>query len=405
MPIGQIALNLGKRIALNLGKRIVSKVINEAADPQSDKKLIKTILIITGIILLLPITIIFCGYLAIIAITGTFHSDIDKLAGAPTSYAIKTLGETLAIYQQAQEKYNVSWAVLAAIGITESTNGTYPLGIVSSAGAVGWMQFMPATWSGWSNPKALKDEKAIIAAMSKYDKDNLPSPNAGGLPYDTDPASIELYNGYGTDGDGDGYADPYNPVDAIFSAAKMLKANLRGEDKVHDYEDALYIYGGNSRDYATGILKLASELALYQMPASDGLWPVESKYPITTPFGATNRELWISGKHTGVDFPCPSGSPLYAVFDGQITMAQPSGRSGMMISMTDGKGTTVRYAHLSKFLVQPGDYVEQGEVIGLSGSTGNSTGPHLHFEVYVNGQLCDPAAWLDNPGEEGKENY
>lgn len=382
-------------------KIIKRKVLDKALDTYSSASTETKVFIFTAlaIIVLLPLLTILVGYLGIVGLASTFHSDLDKLAGAPTSYGLHATGEYFSIYQQAQERYNVSWAVLAAIAEKESTNGTYPMGIVSQAGAVGFMQFMPGTWSGWENPKGIKNSSSIIAAMSPYNKDNLPAPNVPGLPYDTDPASIAEYGGYGTDGDGDGYADPFNPVDAIFSAAKMLQANLRDGQ----YEKALSVYCNGDRNYIMAVLARADAMCEFQMPSSDGLWPCDPQWPISAEFGRTGP-LWRNG-HTGIDIGCPEGSLVYAAFDGKVIFVGPAGEYGGSIVLTDGKGTKVRYAHLSTLGVQHGQYINQGEVIGFSGNTGKSTGPHLHFEVEVNGQLCNPTTWLKSPGTPGKENY
>lgn len=385
--------------AVALGKTYLKKKAAQKAQESSPEL---KIIIILGIIALtmLPVILILVGYLAIAGITSSFHSDIDKLAGTPTSYAQHIVGEYLTIYQQAQDRYNVSWAVLAAIGEKESTSGTYPAGIVSPAGAVGFMQFMPGTWSGWTNPKGEKQASAILAAMKPYSKDNLPPPNASNLPYDTDPENIAKYGGYGTDGDGDGYADPFNPVDAIFSAAKMLKANLRDGE---DYEPALNVYCHGDRNYVMEVLARADALCEFQIPSSDGLWPCDPKWPITAEFGRTGP-FWID-KHTGIDLGTPEGEPIYAAFDGRVIYAGTASKYGGTIVLSDNKGTEVRYAHLSAIGVRYGDYVEQGMVIGRTGNTGNSRGPHLHFEVKVNGHLCNPLTWLRSPAIPGQENY
>lgn len=385
--------------AVALGKTYLKKKAAQKAQESSPEL---KIIIILGIIALtmLPVILILVGYLAIAGITSSFHSDIDKLAGTPTSYAQHIVGEYLTVYQQAQDRYNVSWAVLAAIGEKESTSGTYPAGIVSPAGAVGFMQFMPGTWSGWTNPKGEKQASAILTAMKPYSKDNLPPPNASSLPYDTDPENIAKYGGYGTDGDGDGYADPFNPVDAIFSAAKMLKANLRDGE---DYEPALNVYCHGDRNYVMEVLARADALCEFQIPSSDGSWPCDPQWPITAEFGRTGP-FWID-KHTGIDLGTPEGEPIYAAFDGRVIFAGDASRYGGSIVLSDNRGTEVRYAHLSAIGVRYGDYVKQGMVIGRTGNTGNSSGPHLHFEVKVNGHLCNPLNWLRSPAIPGQENY
>lgn len=98
--------------------------------------------------------------------------------------------------------------------------------------------------------------------------------------------------------------------------------------------------------------------------------------------------------HKGVDFACPVGTTLYASSAGTVISAGYSKGYGynVLISHPDGKMT--RYAHCSKLLVQAGQYVEQGETIAKSGNTGNSTGPHVHFEIYVNGVPVNPMQYI-----------
>jgi murein DD-endopeptidase MepM/ murein hydrolase activator NlpD len=95
--------------------------------------------------------------------------------------------------------------------------------------------------------------------------------------------------------------------------------------------------------------------------------------------------------HAGVDFPAPSGTPVGAARAGHVVFAGPS-RSGWgtLVVIGHGSGVRTRYAHLSKVLVKLGEQVSAGAVIGRVGSTGESTGPHLHFEVTVRGANVDP---------------
>lgn len=96
------------------------------------------------------------------------------------------------------------------------------------------------------------------------------------------------------------------------------------------------------------------------------------------------------GMHAGIDIPGPLGSEVRAAETGTIRFAGPAGGYGNMVEIAHAGGITTRYGHLSRLLVRPGTWVEQGEVIGLMGSTGRSTGSHLHFEVRRHGQATDP---------------
>ena len=108
----------------------------------------------------------------------------------------------------------------------------------------------------------------------------------------------------------------------------------------------------------------------------------------TDPFQGTAR------MHAGVDIPGPVGTPVYATADGTVDEAQRAGGYGNMIEIDHGKGIATRYGHLSKILVASGTHVTRGELIGLMGSTGRSTGPHLHYEVRIDGKAVNPAPFL-----------
>lgn len=97
--------------------------------------------------------------------------------------------------------------------------------------------------------------------------------------------------------------------------------------------------------------------------------------------------------HTGVDFR-PADGRAYAAADGTVATVTVDPAYGNLVTIAHGAGITTRYAHLARPLVRPGDRVTGGEVIGRIGSTGLSTGPHLHFEVQVHGEFRDPGPWL-----------
>lgn len=101
-----------------------------------------------------------------------------------------------------------------------------------------------------------------------------------------------------------------------------------------------------------------------------------------------------SRMHYGLDIPGPLGTPVFASSEGLIAFAGLAGSYGQMVEIDHGGGLRTRYAHLSRLLVRPGETVGQRQAIALMGSTGRSTGSHLHFEVRVNGQATDPVPLL-----------
>ncbi len=123
------------------------------------------------------------------------------------------------------------------------------------------------------------------------------------------------------------------------------------------------------------------------------IWPVNG--PITSPFGPRTHPITGDSRmHTGVDIGASSGTPIKAAGDGVVVMAGYNGGYGNWTLIDHGDGTATGYAHQSSIGVRIGQQVSTGEVIGQVGSTGASTGPHLHWEVRVNGTPVDPMGWV-----------
>lgn len=99
-------------------------------------------------------------------------------------------------------------------------------------------------------------------------------------------------------------------------------------------------------------------------------------------------------EHHGVDLAAPSGTPVYATADGQVGRAQYFGSYGNYVQIEHGGDLETRYAHLSSYTVSAGDTVRKGDLIGYVGSTGRSTGPHLHYEVRVEGESVNPIPYM-----------
>ncbi|HVR96463.1 MAG TPA: peptidoglycan DD-metalloendopeptidase family protein [Thermoanaerobaculia bacterium] len=100
------------------------------------------------------------------------------------------------------------------------------------------------------------------------------------------------------------------------------------------------------------------------------------------------------GVHQGIDIAAPTGQPVQATANGIVLRASVAGGLGKAIYIAHGYGLTTRYGHLSEIDVQPGQRVRRGDLIGRVGNTGRSTGPHLHYEVRVDGQPVDPVAYI-----------
>jgi murein DD-endopeptidase MepM/ murein hydrolase activator NlpD len=121
--------------------------------------------------------------------------------------------------------------------------------------------------------------------------------------------------------------------------------------------------------------------------AAGFVWPVAG--PVTSGFG------WRWGRmHEGIDIACASGTPVVAAASGTVIHAGWLGGYGNLVVVDHGNGVATAYAHNTSFAVGVGQSVSQGQVVAYAGSTGNSSGPHVHFEVRVNGSAVDPLGYL-----------
>lgn len=139
-----------------------------------------------------------------------------------------------------------------------------------------------------------------------------------------------------------------------------------------------------------------TEFVLERVTANDWMAPLAS-YRLSARFGQAGG-YWSSGYHTGQDFAATSGSPIFAVGAGEVVSASYSGAYGNRVKIRHEDGTETWYAHMSGFAVSAGEWVEAGDTIGYVGSTGNSTGPHLHFEVHTPYGEQEPLSWLRDRG-------
>ena len=125
------------------------------------------------------------------------------------------------------------------------------------------------------------------------------------------------------------------------------------------------------------------------------IMPLKSKFRWSSSYGKRIDPIGgVSSFHTGTDMACPTGTPIYAAMSGTIATAGVSRVYGNYVIIEHGNGYQTLYAHMSKIIATKGQWVSQGTKIGLVGSTGYSTGPHLHFTVYKNGKMIDPMTIL-----------
>jgi len=167
-------------------------------------------------------------------------------------------------------------------------------------------------------------------------------------------------------------------LDGRREQSQLLGVRLRSDGK--DYyairaEDGKF-YDRNGTGLAKGFLR----------------FPTSKQFRVSSNFNP-RRLNPVTGRvapHRGVDFAMPQGTPVLAVGDGEVVMAKRSGAAGYYVAVRHGRTYTTRYMHLRKLLVKPGQKVKRGDRIALSGNTGRSTGPHLHYEVWINQQAVNP---------------
>ena len=130
--------------------------------------------------------------------------------------------------------------------------------------------------------------------------------------------------------------------------------------------------------------------------ATPSIWPTHGW--LSSSMG--NRADPLTGEkdfHPGLDISAGTGDPVYATADGKITTAAMAGNYGNLVVIDHGYGIETRYGHLSAFKVREGQAVKRGDLLGLVGATGRTTGSHLHYEVRANGRILNPLQLLLNP--------
>ncbi|MCL2406389.1 MAG: M23 family metallopeptidase, partial [Defluviitaleaceae bacterium] len=161
-------------------------------------------------------------------------------------------------------------------------------------------------------------------------------------------------------------------------------------------------YAADARALDAAIRAAEEELRRQQLanqPDGYMAWPIPSvpRSNITSPFNPNRLHpiLRVRRPHNGIDLRAASGTPIVAAHDGVVTFSGVQGNFGNLVIIYHGGGISTLYAHNSRNLVSRGDTVTRGQRIALVGSTGLSTGPHLHFEVRRNNVPENPMPWLD----------
>ena len=176
----------------------------------------------------------------------------------------------------------------------------------------------------------------------------------------------------------------------VMENGKTVKEEILEENIVKEPEDEIILTGTRDIGGADGASSGTDEGVSRDTSAtySPLMMPVDDVY-VSSGFGTRWGRL-----HRGVDLALAQGSPIYAADSGTVYFAGDGGGYGNLVKVDHGNGMQTYYAHCSSLLVTSGQKVSRGEKIALTGSTGNSTEPHLHFEVIINGKCIDPAGML-----------
>ena len=160
-------------------------------------------------------------------------------------------------------------------------------------------------------------------------------------------------------------------------------------------EKQVYVQSKSFDDVAL-LQRTAGEMASH-IPSISPMNTDRSTYRLSSPFGyRSDPLLGFSKRHTGVDFACPPGNPIYATGDGVvITVKHERKGYGNHVEIDHGFGYMTRYAHMARIDVEVGQQVKRGDCIGLSGRSGRITGPHLHYEVHYRKDYVNPSLYMD----------
>lgn len=162
-----------------------------------------------------------------------------------------------------------------------------------------------------------------------------------------------------------------------------IKSFEKEYDKLNDY----------AKEIESKIVKLQRESGPYS--GGKMAWPVPGHSRISSYYGYRIHPIFKTKKlHTGIDIPAPTGTPIVAASDGTVIYSDWLGGYGKAVMVDHGGGIVTLYGHASTLTARVGQRVARGATIAKIGSTGNSTGPHLHFEVRRNGAYVDPMSWF-----------
>lgn len=194
---------------------------------------------------------------------------------------------------------------------------------------------------------------------------------------------------------------PAGAIDTLDTANEHVKVILLSDNtwyyyKMPDFKQSEDVFDRYWDQTSSNPYKMPVD----SLPYSWSIWLVDSLGQFHCPYQGDVHPRGKFGprrgrRHQGVDLPLKTGDPIYATFTGRVRLSKYMGGFGNLVVIRHENGIETFYGHLSKRNVEVGDWVNAGDVIGLGGSTGRSTGPHLHYETRYNGFAFDPQ-WLVN---------
>ena len=265
------------------------------------------------------------------------------------------------LLEEAERQFGVPWQVLGAIMAIESGGNPQAR---SPAGAVGLMQVMPNYHAGRAAKYGgnLWDPRVNVFTAADY--------------------LAELYRRYGS----------WDKAAAAYFGAIDAQGNITGA------RDAL---GTTGFQYVEKFRNTLARLQNLGQPAGavvqGSVWTIfgGQRFPITQEYANYNPRMYRGGYHSGIDIGVPSGTRLYSPFRGVVVQAGWNGGYGNSVTIRLDDGKVLILAHLAAVAVRPGQRVEPGAFLGLSGNTGYSTGPHVHIEMRdATGKIVNPRNYL-----------
>jgi len=182
-------------------------------------------------------------------------------------------------------------------------------------------------------------------------------------------------------------------VAAETGLSKILQFSGTSEKEVAEFNNGIpqkgYVFVPFSEKYLQELEDSGIARKSIESKDTEFIWPLDGVGRVSSPFGQRNRNF-----HAGIDIPVAKGTPVVAAMDGKVVSCAFVGGHGNSILISHKNSFYTRYSHNSEIILKPGDEVKKGQIIALAGSTGNSTGPHLHFEIRFNDIPLNPLDFL-----------